>query len=448
MTTLIIKDNTTHDQTDFNQLPLLTNKIVDKTLSQLEQAGVFVLPETLGSSDDLEADQMVLQSNKQTYRSSNVMGFLGINDEQLTIQSRFATAKQDYFFQYLLEKTLDMPNITNFNTRLNPAERIFDLYTFLFPRYLKNAMRKGLFKTYVWRHYNNQNVKGIIDIKRHILLNTPFAGNVAFKQREFSFDNDMTQLIRHTIEFIKVKSFGKSVLQQVQDEISQIIAITSSYQYFDRQKVIANNQQNPIQHAYYQEYRDLQRLCLRILQHDKHNIGTGTNQINGILFDGAWLWETYIAQLIDDEFYHSKNKAGMGTQHLFSMENGNGIGHVYPDFISKNIENRIIADTKYKPMSNIGNKDYLQVLAYMFRFNAQAGYYIYPEQDHMAKLARKMFLNEGTTFDKNVMPRQDISVTKLGFQIPESQAISYSDFADRMRMSEVNLIKSLVKQPL
>lgn len=448
MTTLIIKDNTTHDQTDFNQIPLLTNKIVDKTLSQLEQAGVFVLPETIGSSDDLEADQMVLQSDKQTYRSSNVMGFLGINDEQLRIQSRFATAKQDYFFQYLLEKTLDMPNITNFNTRLNPSERIFDLYTFLFPRYLKNAMRKGQFKTYVWRHYNNQNVKGIIDIKRHILLNTPFAGNVAFKQREFSFDNDMTQLIRHTIEFIKIKSFGKLVLQQVQDEISQIIAVTPSYRYFDREKVITDNQKNPIQHAYYQEYRDLQRLCLRILQHDKHNIGTGTNQINGILFDGAWLWETYIAQLINDEFHHPKNKTGKGTQQLLSLENGKQIGRIYPDFISKNIENRIVADTKYKPMSNIGNKDYLQVLAYMFRFNAQTGYYIYPEQDHMVKLVRKMFLNEGTTFDKNVMPRQDISVTKLGFQIPESQDISYSDFADRMRMSEVNLIKSLVKQPI
>lgn len=339
-----------------------------------------------------------------------------------------------------------MPNITNFNTHLNPSERIFDLYTFLFPRYLKNAMRKGLFKTYVWRHYNNQNVKGIIDIKQHILLNTPFAGNVAFKQREFSFNNDMTQLIRHTIEFIRVKSFGKTLLQQVQDEISQIIAVTSSYQYFDRQKVVADNQQNPIQHAYYQEYRDLQRLCLRILQHDKHNIGTGTNQINGILFDGAWLWESYIAKLIDDEFYHPKNKTGKGTQQLFSLENGKQIGRIYPDFISKNIENRVIADTKYKPMSNIGNKDYLQVLAYMFRFNAQAGYYIYPEQDHMSKLAHKMFLNEGTTFDKNVMPRQDISVTKLGFQIPESQDISYSEFTDRIRMSEINFIQSLCKR--
>lgn len=448
MTTLIIKDNTTRDQKDFSQIPLLTAKIADKTLSQLEQTGVFVLPETISHSDDLEADQMILQSDKQTYRSSNVMGFLGINDEQLMIQSRFATAKQDYFFQYLLEKTLDMPNITSFNTHLNPLERVFDLYAFLFPRYLKNAMRKGLFKTYVWRHYNNQNVKGIIDIKRHILLNTPFAGNVAFKQREFSFNNDMTQLIRHTIEFIRVKSFGKTLLQQVQDEISQIIAVTSSYQYFDRQKVVADNQQNPIQHAYYQEYRDLQRLCLRILQHDKHNIGTGTNQINGILFDGAWLWESYIAQLIDDKFYHPKNKIGKGTQQLFSLENGKQIGRIYPDFISKSIESRIIADTKYKPLTNIGNRDYLQVLAYMFRFNAQNGYYIYPEQDNTIKPEHKMFLNEGTTFDNNVMSRQDIAVTKLGFQIPESQDISYSEFTDRMRMSEINFIQNLFKRPM
>lgn len=127
------------------------------------------------------------------------------------------------------------------------------------------------------------------------------------------------------------------------------------------------------------------------------------------------------------------------------MENGRQIGRIYPDFISKSIGNRIIADTKYKPLTNIGNKDYLQVLAYMFRFNAQKGYYIYPEQDHMIKLAYKMFLNEGTTFDKNVLPRQDIVVTKLGFQIPTSQHISYSEFIDRMHISEIGFIQNLIK---
>lgn len=46
-------------------------------------------------------------------------------------------------------------------------------------------------------------------------------------------------------------------------------------------------------------------------------------------------------------------------------------GLIYPDFISKNQNERIIADAKYKPVENIGNKDYLQVLAYMLRFDAK-----------------------------------------------------------------------------
>ena len=39
----------------------------------------------------------------------------------------------------------------------------------------------------------------------------------------------------------------------------------------------------------------------------------------------------------------------------------------------------MIADAKYKPIDNIGNKDYLQVLAYMFRFDAKKGFHFYPE---------------------------------------------------------------------
>lgn len=47
---------------------------------------------------------------------------------------------------------------------------------------------------------------------------------------------------------------------------------------------------------------------------------------------------------------------------------------------------RIIADAKYKPIKNIGNRDYLQVLAYMFRFDAKAGYYLYPESENSESL--------------------------------------------------------------
>ena len=88
-----------------------------------------------------------------------------------------------------------------------------------------------------------------------------------------------------------------------------------------------------------------------------------------MLFDGAWFWEEYMNSIMDEIFYHPMNKATKGSQRLFDHNRG----LIYPDFISRDSEARVIADAKYKPIDNIGNKDYLQVLAYMFRFDAKKG---------------------------------------------------------------------------
>lgn len=451
MKTILITDNTMNDKSKLNSISLLTNQILDKTLNQLEEEDLFVFPNIKDNSDDLSGDQIVLQSVNNSYRSSNVMGFLGFDNEELIIQSRFSLVQgdeqqnHDYFFQYLLEKVLDLPNVTDFDTSFSQSERIFNLYIFLFPLYLKKAMRKGLYKTYVWRSYNNSNVKGIIDVKKHVQVNTPFVGNVAFKQREFSFDNAMNQLVRHTIEYIKTKEFGKIILAKCRDQSDKIMESTPNYQYFDRNRVITNNKHNPIRHAYYHEYRLLQRLCLKILQHQKHNIGFGSNHINGILFDGAWLWEEYINKLIGTNFYHPKNKLGIDAQQLFSKSNNfSKIGRIYPDFISKNSNKRIIADAKYKPIKNIANKDYLQVLAYMFRFNAKMGFYIYPANNNESDPESKMYLNEGTTFENNVKHQEDIIITKLGLIVPDNKGLTYSEFSQEMKLNETQLVKSII----
>ena len=123
------------------------------------------------------------------------------------------------------------------------------------------------------------------------------------------------------------------------------------------------------------------------------------------------------------------NKGGKGAQRLF---NGN-IGLIYPDFISRKNEARVIADAKYKPIDNIGNKDYLQVLAYMFRFDAKTGYYLYPEAEGADDL--KLWLNRGSTYENNVAPRDDISVTKHGLKIPIDVA-DYNEFAAKMKVCE------------
>ena len=320
---------------------------------------------------------------------------------------------------------MDFPNIVDLEADANQDNRLFNFLLFLFPYYLKTAMRKGLFKKYIRCQYNDGNVKGTIDVARHIKWNTPFVGNVAYSQREFSYDNSLMELVRHTIEFIKGKPYGNNLLLKVKDEVKLVINATPSYEAYDRQKVIDVNKKNAIRHAYFREYLALQRLCLLILRHQKHQIGFGSRQIYGILFDGAWLWEEYISSLIEDYFYHPMNKSGKGAQRLFS----GSVGLIYPDFISRNKENRVIADAKYKPIDNIGNRDYLQVLAYMFRFDAKTGFYLYPEAEGAEDL--KLWMNSGSTFEENVTPRDDISITKHGLKIP-AKATDYDDFAAKM----------------
>ena len=437
MKLLRIKDNSQYKRDSFVEIKKLISKIADKTLEQLEREGVFVFPEFVIDADDVTKDQMILQGINDSYRSGNVMGFLGCGDERLIIESRFSNKGEDYFFQYLLERVLDFPNIVNLESDADQNNRLFNFLLFLFPYYLKTAMRKGLFKKYIRHRYNDGNVKGAIDIARHIEKNTPFTGNVAYSQREFSYDNHLMELIRHTIEFIKRKPYGNNLLIRVKDEVKLVVAATQNYEQYDRQRVININKKNTVRHAYFSEYLALQRLCLLILQHQKHQIGAGMRQIYGILFDGAWLWEEYVGSLIDEAFYHPMNKGGKGAQRLFD---GN-IGLIYPDFISRNTESRIIADAKYKPINNIGNRDYLQVLAYMFRFDAKEGYYLYPEADGADDL--KLRMNSGSTYEGNVEPREDIQVTKHGLKIP-SDVDSYTDFVSKMQMSEREFRQVLV----
>lgn len=416
-------------KSDFAPIQRVVDKIADKTLSELEKEGVFIFPEKIHDAPDIEEEQVVLQSYNNCYRTGNIMGFLGCGSERLAIESRFSSGDKDYFFQYLLERVMNFPNVVDLSVDANQENMLFNLMLFLFPRYLKDALRKGLFKTYIRNQYNDSHVAGSMDIPRHIAQNTPFVGNIAYSQREYSYDNDLTELVRHTIEFIQRKPYGRILLSKVKEEVSLVVDATNRYRVHDKQKVIAANQKTPIRHAYYREYRHLQHLCLLILQHQKHQIGTGTKQVYGILFDGAWLWEEYINLLVGDIFYHPMNRVGQGAQRLFA---GN-IGLIYPDFISKDSQSRVIGDAKYKPAENIGSKDYLQVLAYMLRFDTRKGFYFYPSTGDTQE--QRLQVNKGSTYEKDVVPRNDVFVVKLGLGIPECNG-TYEEFTQKVRIAE------------
>ena len=73
------------------------------------------------------------------------MGFLGCGDELLIIESRFGGEEDDFFFQYLLDKVIDFPNIVDLDSDANQDNRLFNFLLFLFPYYLKTAMRNRIY---------------------------------------------------------------------------------------------------------------------------------------------------------------------------------------------------------------------------------------------------------------------------------------------------------------
>lgn len=48
--------------------------------------------------------------------------------------------------------------------------------------------------------------------KIEVKKNTPFIGNIAYSQREYSYDNYLMELVRHTIEFMKKTPCGSHLL--------------------------------------------------------------------------------------------------------------------------------------------------------------------------------------------------------------------------------------------
>ena len=76
----------------------------------------------------------------------------------------------------------------------------------------------------------------------------------------------------------------------------------------------------------------------------------------------------------------------------------------------------------------------------MYRFDAKKGYYFYPDINHQESL--QLNLNSGSTYENNVMGRDDINIIKLGLKIPQG-CNDYYDFVEEIKLSEENFISNL-----
>ena len=387
MTHLTITDNqkgtklSNADTKDLENLKLISNvKISDLSNSN---HNLLVFPRDFNQYGDNINESCILSLSGEEISTGNIMGFIGVNETQLTIKSRFDSNNPDYFMHYMLQKVF---SINLFDMKHSKStEPIFDFLIYLFPYYLKKALAQGLFKKYQRFEHNDANVKGSINVTQHIRQNIPFHGTVAYTTREHSYDNEITQLVRHTIEYIRLKEAGKTILSsnsETKNCVSQIVMATPSYSNQKRVQII-NQNLRPVRHPYFSEYTALQKLCIQILRHEAIKFGEEKDQVYGVLFDGAWLWEEYLYTILKPlGFKHPENRTNVGGIRMFDNqydENHFDKCHrrLYPDFYSE--KDKMILDAKYKHLDGkVGRDDLYQVVTYMHCMKYQLGGYLYP----------------------------------------------------------------------
>ena len=411
--------------------------VANKPIRQLceEDNDILVFPLRIDDADDRIGDSHIVDiytenCNSVRIKSGNIMGFIGRKSHQLKIYSRFDSNNNDYFLHYMLQKVLSF-NVFNMEFT-SSEENVFDFLLYLFPTLLKHALRQGLYKEYRRKHYNDSEVRGTIDIGRHIKENIPFCGTVAYNTREYSYDNSVTELIRHTIEFIRTFPIGNTILSSdriVEEYIRDIVLYTPSYNRAERMRII-NDNLRPRCHPYYKEYMILQKLCVQILRQEEINYAMEDDKVYGILFDGAWLWEEYLNTLLRDiEFKHPENKLGTGAIYLF--EHG---GQRFPDFWKKDI----VLDAKYKRLAVNGNSldisrdDVHQIMAYMYRLKANKGGIICPYKGEKNKI-----ISQNMHKDSYLG-----SLSLYALAIPKNCS-SYEDFVKRIVENERALLEEL-----
>ena len=419
-----------------------------------------------------DKENRLLHVNEVKIKTGNLMGFIGFSGKgswgtQLEIRSRFTdNSKEDFFLHYLLERVFKI-NLFNLEYSFTHVPGLDFLYL-LFPYFLKKALGQGVFRSYQPFDKNDSAVRGTVNIPHHLRQNLPFKGTVAYRSREYSYDNSITQLIRHTIEFIRRKEMGQRILsldEETRQGIKQIeMATNGTYSLQKRQKVLQENIR-PVHHPYYTQYRNLQKLCLMILNHSAIKYEESRNSLYGLLFDGAWLWEEYLARILcapelgTMAFCHPENMAGRGGLSLFDNSCSNEgetafskcYRRIYPDFYRQNshgtdvhghcsgelaggVQDGVVLDAKYKHLEkSLVRDDLYQIISYMHTMKMSCGGFLYPYRcyetaEDLQHQCYKLANNSGI-------------IHVLGIPIP--QAEDYNHFKVKMKALEADLMKHL-----
>lgn len=366
--------------------------------------------------------------------TGNNMGVLRLRDEHcgiqiiLEIHSRFDSEKSQFFMTYMLSKVFGGSTVDWIRYASSPMWEI--LMIFLFRNRLIDAYAQGVFKKYTRFEHNDTRFRGAFNINEHLRENIPFRGTLAYTTHEFSYDNPITRLVRHTLRHIQVKypDLLAGAGQTFTEARHAIEQHTPGWDPRGLHRCIKENIR-PLRHPYFSAYEPLRIACLSVLRDEGASFyeSDAEHEAEGVIFDGAWLWENYLATILPPAYTHADNISEANPIYLFT---GNKYKR-FPDFYYKNVA---VIDAKYKHLQSgpIDRSDIHQLITYMYILKSVIGAFISPDREISSGIER----NDAAK-TVGILNGYGGSVRTIPFVVPKLALTPHADdFVREMHKSE------------
>ena len=276
-------------------------------------------------------------------------------DVTLEIRSRFDTPERPWFMATMLSQIITGTEKFTGTTYVNNDK--LDIFKFLkaamFANMLKTAYQSGCYRTYVRKEYNDDRLRGAIDIPRQIRLNEGrVTASIAYVTREHTEDNPLNKLIVLTWKTLCDSYPGITDYIEKNDiefytAFKAIKELCHDPEMKELQGCIKECQR-PVTGPYYADYEGLRQLCLNILYDEAGaNLFSGTQDpdVCGILVYTPDLWELYLEKHLPmKDKFKAQDKLDIATlkdpkevRSALNEGRKNEQNKIIPDFVYYNV---------------------------------------------------------------------------------------------------------------
>lgn len=409
---------------DMYQFLIKVSKDIDNDLkNRNENLVLFKSNEYEHNTEDNICNLAGYSSNDFQIQTSNIVGCIKIDNQKLTISSRFGNR----FLRYIIADTDGFLEIKDKGT-YNYDNEFEWLLIYLWKIKLMRAYRLGIPKMYTTKDEFSSKMKGCVDLV-HYELNKELAKYHCTYQ-ENSHNNPTNQLIAAVFNKYHYNDF---LLDCKNIKAAFITAVNGVFPRCYRQLSTIKHFSNP----YYSDYNVVIDLSKRLLRDE--SLGFGENKsCSGFLFDMSMLFEYFIRKQIASTGVSILRKFGeeltiptCGIKQRRKLE---------PDLVFQYNNLTFVFDVKYKYydfINGVKREDLFQLHTYIGQYankfdNISACGFIYPIKEERYDVLKEkhpnIFANEHIILDQITFAKKEIPFYVFFLVIPKDNEFFYENF--------------------